>query len=262
MERYVSLMDFEREAKTVMTENAKSYINSGANHQLALSENFQKFKNVKLNPRILVNVSSTCTKTTLLNSELEVPFGIAPTAMHCLVHPKGEFNTMKASVNKGSVMVVSTLGTVPFEDLGKIGGSHPKWFQLYITKNREITKTLVRNAEESGYKALVLTVDAPVLGKRESDMKNKFNLPSGYKLENLERFGNEMKMDSSEGSGLLSLFADQVDKTLTWESVTWLKSITKLPVVIKGVQCAEDAALAGKYIYFLFLNFFFHDFYF
>lgn len=246
MDRYVSLKDMEYHAKILMTQNAKNYINSGSNHELSLRENETKFKNVKLNPRVLINVKTTCTKTKLMNKEFEIPVGISPTAMHCLVHPEGEFNTMRASASRGSLMVVSTLGTKPLEEVAKCAPNHPKWFQLYVTVNRDMTKKLIGYVEESGYDAIVLTVDAPVLGKRERDMKNKFNLPPGYKLENLERFGEEMKMNSSEGSGLLQLFADQVEDRLIWEDLAWLKSVTKLPIVLKGIQCAEDAVLAGN----------------
>jgi isopentenyl diphosphate isomerase/L-lactate dehydrogenase-like FMN-dependent dehydrogenase len=230
-----------------MTENAKGYINSGANHQQALEENCSKFRFVKLNPRVLVNVSETCTKAPLLHRTLSIPFGIAPTSMHCLVHPQGELNTVRAAEAHNTVMAVSTLATKSLEEIARTAPQACKWFQLYITKDRSITERLVKIAQEEGYEALVLTVDAPVLGKREMDMRNKFNLPPIFRLENLERFSEKLKMDSSEGSGLLALFSSQIDKSLTWDDIKWLRSITSIPIVIKGIQCAEDAILASNF---------------
>ena len=144
MEKYVSSKDFEEVAKTLMTENARAYINSGANHGLSLRENQDKYQIFKLNPRVLVNVNNVSTKTELMGRELNVPFGIAPTAMHCLVNPLGEKNTIRAAYKANTCMCVSTLSTF---SLGEIANAAPdafRWFQLYITKDRSITKQLIR----------------------------------------------------------------------------------------------------------------------
>ena len=119
LSKLVSINDFEEAAKKIMTENADSYINSGANHQQSLYENVSKFKFVKLNPRALVNVTNTETSTTLLGKQVSIPFGIAPTAMHCLVHPLGELNTVRGSVTHNTVMCSSTLATKGLDDIDR-----------------------------------------------------------------------------------------------------------------------------------------------
>ena len=254
MEKYVSVNDFEQAAKTVMTENASSYVNSGANHQLSLRENQEKFHLFKLNPRALVNVNTVSTTTKVMGREVSVPFGIAPTAMHCLVNPLGEKNTIRAANTANTLTCISTLATFSISEIANASPDAFRWFQLYVTKDRSITKQLIKQAEDSGYSAIVLTVDAPVLGKRELDNKIKFNLPAPYKLENLESISEKLKMDSSVGSGLLKLFISQIDQSLDWNSLAWLKEQTKLPIVLKGIQCWEDAVMAGIYLIFFILS--------
>lgn len=289
LSKLVSINDFEEEAIKRMTANADSYINSGANHQLTLRENVSKFKFVKLNPRVLVDVTKTDTSTTLLGKKVSIPFGIAPTAMHCLTHPLGELNTVRSSVTHNTAMCVSTLSTKGIDEISNAAFTHftklrpdnnvdypndykytpiptefisectpispsdlekqltgaangratynfnsnsntvicPKydypigketefltqphlWFQLYLTTDRSITLGLINLAKSMGFQALVITVDAPVLGKRERDQRGKFSLPSQYRLENLMRFSDQMTVegDKEEGSGLLKLFAN------------------------------------------------------
>lgn len=244
--RYITVKDFEQLAETFMTENAKNYINSGSNHQGALKSNEDMFRMVKVNPRVLVDVSRTCTKARFLGKPTKIPIGISPTAMHKLVHPLGEINTVKAAQSWETIMTLSTLTTTSIPDVARAGRDCRKVYQLYITKNREITKALVKMAEEEGFEALALTIDAPVLGKREADNRNNFNLPPGLRLEALEALGGTM--NSSKTSGLLQLFADQSDQALSWKTLEWLKSITKLPIILKGIQSAEDAEQAGKFL--------------
>ena len=124
------------------------------------------------------------------------------------------------------------------------------WFQLYLTTDRSITLGLINLARNYGFQALVITVDAPVLGKRERDQRLKFTLPAAYKLENLMRFSDKMTVegDKEEGSGLLKLFASQVDKRFTWEDLAWITEVAKgMEIIVKGVQCSEDALLCGKF---------------
>ena len=246
MNKYASVKDFEKKAVSIMTENARSYINSGANHELCLRENEAKMGLVKLNPRVLRDVSKIDTSTTLIGRRLAIPFGIAPSAMHCLVDPQGELNTVRAAGECNTVMALSTLSTKSIQEVSEASESCFKWFQLYITKDRKITKTLIYLAEKHGYEALVVTVDAPVLGKREQDVRNKFNLPPGYRLENLETLSDLLKMDSSSGSGLFKLFSDQIAKNLSWSDIEWLRGQTSLPIVLKGIMSAQDARLCGK----------------
>ncbi len=243
MDRLVSVKDFEEQASHLLDKNARGYYNSGANHELALRQNQEMFGFVKISPRILRNVSQVCLKARLLGRELALPFGIAPTAMHGLAHSGAEKNTFRAADKLGTVVTLSTLSTTSMEDAVQAAPEVPRLFQLYVTKNREIAQSLVRDAEALGFAALVLTVDAPQLGKREADERNKFHLPPHLKLAILEKF-SRFQVTSSEGSGLLKLFSDQIDASLEWEDAKWLQSITKLPVILKGIQCSEDAELA------------------
>ena len=126
------------------------------------------------------------------------------------------------------------------------------WYQLYLTIDRNTTINLINLAKNSGYQALVITVDAPILGKRERDQRQTFSLPPEYGLKNLERFSNNMsvKGDKESGSGLLKLFADQVDKTFTWKDLEWIKeNCLGLPIVLKGIQSEEDALLCGSHLH-------------
>jgi (S)-2-hydroxy-acid oxidase len=245
MENLVTVKDFEEQANKILDKNARDYYNSGANHELALKQNQEMFNYVKINPRVLRNVSNICMKTKVMGRELALPFGIAPTAMQGLAHSGAEKNPIRAAGKHGTIVTLSTLSTTPIEEVVQASPDTTRWFQLYVTKNREITKNLVKDAEINGFSALVLTIDAPQLGKREADQRNKFSLPPHLKLAILEKY-SKFNLDSNEGSGLLKFFSDQIDASLNWEDVKWLQSITKLPVVLKGIQCREDAELAGR----------------
>ena len=245
MDRLVTVKDFEEQASLVLDKNARDYYNSGANHELALRQNLEMFKYVKINPRVLRNVSQICLKTKLQGRDMQIPFGIAPTAMQRLAHEDGEKNTIRAAAALGTVVTLSSLSTTSMEDFVQAAPDTARWYQLYVTMDREISRNLVRDAEANGFTALVLTVDAPQLGKREADQRNKFRLPPHLKLAILEKY-KRFQVENSEGSGLAKAFLDQIDASLEWEDAKWLQSITKLPVVLKGIQCREDAELAGS----------------
>ena len=249
MNQYASTKDFEKKALSVMSENAINYINSGANHELCLRENESKLGLVKLNPRVLRDVSKIDTTATLLGQKLSLPFGIAPSGMHCFVHPEGELNTIRAAAACDTVMTVSSAATKSLQDVAKASPASYRWFQLYVTKNREISKRLIRQAEENGYKALVVTVDAPVLGKREAIRRKKLVLPPGTRLENMEAVADLLRTEDSGDKGVLQLFGEQIRKDLNWEDLRWLQQQTKLPIILKGIQGAEDARLCGEKIF-------------
>jgi 4-hydroxymandelate oxidase len=143
------------------------------------------------------------------------------------------------------MQVVSTLSTYSLEAVADASRA-PRWFQLYVFKDREITRALVERAAAAGYEALVLTVDVPVLGSREADVRNQFALPDGIYPENLVT-DEERRVRSEGGSGLARYFADYIDPALTWPDVEWLRSITPLPVLVKGVLRADDARLAVEH---------------
>jgi 4-hydroxymandelate oxidase len=149
---------------------------------------------------------------------------------------------MRATAAAGSLMVLSTMSTTSLEAVATAcEPSTPRWFQLYVLRDRDATRQLVMRAERAGYTALVLTVDTPITGSREKDVRNKFKLPEGLSLTNLQQ---QSSMDNSNGSGLTALFAAQIDSGLTFEIIPWLRSITSMPILVKGVLRGSDAVQA------------------
>lgn len=143
-------------------------------------------------------------------------------------------------------MTLSSWSTVALEEVADAGGpSAPRWFQLYVYKDRDVTLELVRRAERAGYTALAVTVDTPILGRREPDIRNRFSLPSHLTMGNFVKKGGALssgtKQAGSSGSGLASYVSQLIDQSLTWTDIAWLRSKTKLKIVVKGVMCAEDA---------------------
>eukprot|EP01135_Chromosphaera_perkinsii_P005532 Nk52_evm81s352 gene=Nk52_evmTU81s352 len=256
----VNVNDYERVARYTLDANALNYYVSGADGEQTLAENIDAYKRLRLRPKMLRGVKSIDTSTTILGEKIAIPIAAAPTAFHCMAHPDGEKATVKALGNSGSCMILSTLSTTSMEEVSVASPTTLKWFQLYCYKNRVVTERLVRRAERAGYKALVLTVDTPLLGRREADIRHNFQLPKHLKLGNLSADDvRECLMNNTDSnhavqndtgkddSGLAVYIQKFFDTSLTWECVQWLQSITHLPVVVKGVLTAEDACLAVEY---------------
>ena len=173
---------------------------------------------------------------------------LAPTAGHKLCCEDGELATARGAATAGTVMILSTLSTVGMEEVAA-ETEGPKWFQLYVYKDREVTRQLVQRAEASGYKALCLTVDVPVIGNRERDLRNAFSFTKQFPLANFV----DMKLANmpvgvvNEASGFGVYIASKWDPSLTWDDFEWFRSITKLPIVIKGILTGEDAKLAVEH---------------
>jgi isopentenyl diphosphate isomerase/L-lactate dehydrogenase-like FMN-dependent dehydrogenase len=162
-----------------------------------------------------------------------------------MAHTDAEVAVARAASASDTIMIVSTLSNSDVEDVVK-ASSKQVWFQLYVYKEREVTSELIKRAESAGCKAIVLTVDAPFLGRRERDVRNKFNLPEGMVVKNLLPVRKE-NLPEIEESGLAAYVQKFLDPSLSWKDIAWIKSITDLPLLIKGISCAEDAALAVQY---------------
>ncbi|GIL43172.1 hypothetical protein Vafri_986 [Volvox africanus] len=179
-----------------------------------------------------------------------IPVWIAPMAMHGLADPQGrEVATCRAAAACGVPFTFSTVATSSLSEI-QATGHNATIFQLYVIRNRNVVRRWVTEAEERGFKALMVTVDAQRLGNREADARNKFTLPPGLALRNLEYLSagsTAQARDSADGSGLMRLFAAEVDDSLTWEFIPWLRSITKLPIIVKGLLSPADAELAVQY---------------
>jgi (S)-2-hydroxy-acid oxidase len=180
-----SVKDLEGHAATVLPKQAYDYYRSGADDMISLADNVNAFKKYRLRPRVMVDVSNIDMSTTLQGGSINIsmPICAAPTAMHRMAHHAGEIATAKAAGSAGTLMCLSSLTTTPMEDVASATNS-PKWYQLYVFKDRALTESLIRRAERSGYLAIVVTVDAPFLGKREADKKNSFTLPNHLRLAN------------------------------------------------------------------------------
>jgi len=189
-------------------------------------------------------VSRRDTTTTILGQRVSMPILVAPTAFHALVHAEGEVATARGTAEAGTILVASTLATRSLEEIAAAGQA-PRWFQLYMVKDKEVTESLVRRAEKAGYRALCVTVDAPLSGRRERDMRNAFALPTGLGIRNLEPAGLAELPRAQEGrSALFDFWSKVLNASHTWREVDWLRSISPLPLVLKGIMTAEDAAMA------------------
>jgi 4-hydroxymandelate oxidase len=234
-EARVDLDELERQARTQLSAQAYDYYAGGAGTEATLRDNRDAWARWVLHPYVLRDVSRIELRTQLLGAELATPIVVAPTAYQRLAHPEGEAATARGAADAGALMVVSTLATTSLEDVAAAAPDAPKWFQLYVFGDRGYAGELVDRAVAAGYRALVLTVDAPVLGYRPRDERNAFHLPEGLAMANLP-----LAMPEGEGSGLAALFGS-IDRTLTVGDLGWLAERSGLPIVVKGVHRADDA---------------------
>uniref|UniRef100_A0A7I4DUD9 (S)-2-hydroxy-acid oxidase n=1 Tax=Physcomitrium patens TaxID=3218 RepID=A0A7I4DUD9_PHYPA len=239
----VNVDEYELLAKAKMSKMAFDYFARGSEDQVSLRENREAFSRIRLRPRILVDVSNIDVATSVMGFKISMPIMVAPTAHHKLAHPEGELATARAASAADTLMILSSSANCSMEEVAATGPG-VRFFQLYVYKDRNITITLVRRAEQFGFKAIVLTVDTPRLGRREADIKNRFKLPSHLVYKNLEGLMNLEQMDKSSHSELASWADSHFDRSLNWKDVEWLQSITHLPVLVKGILTAEDASLA------------------
>ncbi|XP_049851238.1 2-Hydroxyacid oxidase-like [Schistocerca gregaria] len=242
----LNVRDLRRCSRIIkLSRSAYDYCASGSRDQFTLKQNLKAYQNYNIIPRALVGgLSSANTRTAILGESVDFPVLIAPTSMHKLMHQDGEVATYKAALKMNTIYCMSSLATTTAEDIAK-HSDRLRWFQLYIAKDRERTKRLVFKLTQLGFKALVLTIDTPILGVREKDIINGFSLPNGMRLENFEDDPNAA-VSGEHGimSGLNRFFHTSVDMDLKWSDINWLKSITNLPIILKGVMCADDAQLA------------------
>jgi 4-hydroxymandelate oxidase len=241
----INLRDIEALARERMEPAAFDYYAGAAGDERTLAENVRAFDSVMLRPRVLVDVSAIDTATSVLGTPISMPLGLAPTAFNRLAHPDGELAAARAAGAARTLMIVSTIATYSLEEIAT-AATGPLWFQLYVYRDRGVTTDLVTRCEAAGYRALVLTVDTPLLGRRERDVRNRFTLPPGVTKRNFDNVKNAPTQasrwtnDSSFSAYVHSLF----DASLTWDAVSWLRSMTKLPVLLKGILTAEDAKRA------------------
>ena len=188
---------------------------------------------------VLAGVGARDLRTSVLGQLISMPIAVAPTAFHKLACADGEIAAARSAKAARTLFILSSLSNTTMEAVFAEAAS-PRWFQLYIYKDREITHALVQRAEAAGAEAIVLTVDAPGLGTRERDMRNRFTLPEGLRVENLSPLGKG-KMPEVKGSGLAAYVHDNFKSDLSFEDLNWLCGCTHLPVIVKGVCRGDDA---------------------
>eukprot|EP00184_Porphyridium_aerugineum_P006955 CAMPEP_0184693674 /NCGR_PEP_ID=MMETSP0313-20130426/1843_1 /TAXON_ID=2792 /ORGANISM="Porphyridium aerugineum, Strain SAG 1380-2" /LENGTH=405 /DNA_ID=CAMNT_0027151813 /DNA_START=112 /DNA_END=1329 /DNA_ORIENTATION=+ len=243
----VNVYEYHTLAKKKLPAMVYGYYSSGADDQQTLRDNEDGYKRLRFRPRVLVDVSKQDLCTVILGTASSFPLVIAPTAMQRMAHPEGELATARAAANQGIIMCLSSWSTTALEDVMQASPNSPKWFQLYVYKDRDVTLQLIRRAEKAGYLAIALTVDTPRLGRREADIKNNFSLPSHLTMGNftaVDENSKQGRMQKGSGSGLASYVASLIDQSLSWKDVAWLKQNTRLPILAKGIETAEDTLLA------------------
>lgn len=240
------LQAYEEQAAKLLPRSVYDYYAGGADDETTVAANRAAFGRYALRPRVLVDVSTVDSRVQLFGDDVSYPVLLAPTAFQRLAHRDGELATGRAAAALHSIMIASTLSTHSIEDIAATGAR--LWFQLYVFRDRNITEELVRRAEAAGCRALVLTTSVPVQGNRERDAHNQFRLPAGTEMANFRGMRQARFPTAADGgSGLMAFINAEFDATLTWEALQWLRSITSLPVLLKGVMHPADARLAVEH---------------
>ncbi|KAF3973708.1 hypothetical protein CMV_002885 [Castanea mollissima] len=237
----VNVNEFQELARQALPKMYYDFFSGGAEDQHTLKENVEAFRRITFRPRMLVDVSRIDFSTTVLGYNISAPIMIAPTGLHKLAHPEGEIATARAAAASNTIMVLSSVSSCTIEEVASSCNAI-RFFQIYVCKNRDVAAQLVQRAERNGYKAIVLTVDVPRPGRREADIKNKMIVPP---LKNIEGLVST-EVDNDEGSILEGFAKGAVDASLCWRDIGWLRSITNLPILIKGVLTREDAIKATE----------------
>lgn len=260
-----SVNDLRKLARRRLPAGIFDYIDGGAEDERSLHANVAAFAGVTFRPRVLAGLGEIQTATTLLGRAITTPLVLAPTGFTRIAHPDGELAVARAAARTGIPYALSTLGTRSIEELAEVSKG-PLWFQVYLWRDRGLVAAMVERAASAGYDALVLTVDTPVLGRRERDVRNGFSLPPTIGIDTVIdgvrhpawtwaflrsepiRFANVAGSAVGDGSTPIALAeytTRQFDRSLSWRDISWLRSIWPRSMVLKGVQTVEDAVLAA-----------------
>ncbi|KAF7591821.1 hypothetical protein BBP40_001092 [Aspergillus hancockii] len=227
----LNLHDFEQVAQQHLPPNAWAYCTSGADDEISKRQNNKAFQKVSLRPRILRSIRAVDTTTTILEKPVSLPVYMSPVGIAKLAHPDGERAMAAAAGKEGLVQVLANGSSIPVESVmdARVSPEQPIFQQLYVNRDIKKSEDMVRRAELAGASAIWITVDSPVVGKREMD----------------ERLNLQARDDSSrQGQGVAKTMASAISPFIDWDILSWLRGLTKLPVVIKGIQCVEDAVQA------------------
>lgn len=224
--------DLESMVAQIIPQGGFDYIRGGAETENTMRRNESAFDAVDIYPRVMTGVDNPDTRTSILGVDISMPIIAAPAAAHGLAHVTAEAGSARGVAAAGTIMSVSTYASSTLAKIAEAGNGAPQWFQLYLSKDEDATRALVKSAEDLGYSAIILTVDAPIGGNRVRDARNDFKFP--LDLPNVPRSG---------GQGIGTIFA-AAKNNLTPYDVMWVKSMTDLPVIVKGIQHPDDADIA------------------
>ncbi|KAB0358284.1 hypothetical protein FD754_002440 [Muntiacus muntjak] len=239
----VCLTDFQAHAREHLSKSTWDFIEGGADDCCTRDENTAAFKKIRLRPRYLKDVSKVDMRTTIQGAEISAPICIAPTAFHRLTWPDGEMSTARGvscpHLEAPLPRPFSTYASCSLEDIVAAAPGGLRWFQLYVHPNRQINKQLIQKVESLGFKALVITVDVPKIGNRRHDITNQVNLMQNLWLKDLG--------SPETGNSMPYFQMSPIDPSICWEDLSWFQSMTRLPIILKGILTKEDAELAVKH---------------
>jgi 4-hydroxymandelate oxidase len=230
MTAMIHLGDFEAIARERLAQGVYDYFAGGAEDEWTLARNRAAWSEIALHHRVLAGVARRDPSTTVLGHRLAIPALIAPMAFQRMAHPDGELATLRAAAAAGSLTVLSMGASIPVEAAAE-AAKGALWFQLYLLRDRGRVREVVARAAAAGCRALVLTVDSPMFGRRERDVRNAFQTPPGLRVP-------------AVGDASFAEVAAMIDPAVSWDDVDWLRGITELPVLVKGVVRADDAVRA------------------
>jgi isopentenyl diphosphate isomerase/L-lactate dehydrogenase-like FMN-dependent dehydrogenase len=233
--------DYERLAEETLDEASFGYFAGGAGDEHTIRHNREAFDRWRLRPRVLVDVSSVTTETTVLGETLSLPVLASPVAHQRMAHPDGELAVARAAAAAGTIMCVPTFAMATPAEIAAAAPDGSRWYQLYWHPDRGVTKSILDQAREAGCSAIVFTVDLPKLGRRERDLRTGFVLDPDYRMG---VYGSEF---GDLGTLTPATAAELVDPRLSWRDLEWLHETAQLPVIAKGILTAEDAELAATH---------------
>jgi 4-hydroxymandelate oxidase len=233
----LSLDELEHDARCAIGEMAYAYYAGGSDDERLLGGNVEAWAHWQLHPHVLAGLTDVSCTTTMLGAPVSMPVAVAPTAIQGLAHPDGEVATARGTAEAGALMILSSLATCRLEEVAASAPDAVRWMQIYILKDRARTADLVSRVADHGYRALVLTVDAPVSGLRLREWRTEMRLPDDLALPNLTGGSTERARDG----GFMAVVTSEFDPSLAPDDIGWLAGLSALPVVVKGVQRADDA---------------------
>jgi len=238
--RFVNLDELEQQAKQLLDQASYDFVAGGAGSELTLRANREAFQKITIMPRVLTGIKEVDTSTDLLGQRLSMPIYVTPMANHGVVHPLAEVGSAQGTKKAGTLFVAPTGSNKTMEEVAAAIKDSPRWFQLYLNKDPEVNKQLLQRAEKAGYSAIVLTVDLPVLGIRDRNVRNNFMPPTDLNRPNVS---SERYLAATRS--LQSLTAGIKDE-LSWDDYEWTRKHTALPVLIKGILSPDDAQEAAS----------------